>query len=1087
MKTAFFQRLAVLALLFAGVRAEAASTIRLIYGESWSRAGRELKATLSGSEFRTLAKGEYVLECVDESGGRASPENLGSLKLPAIFVISEGGNCFHVYENVPAGLTVKRLLARVRKVDAIRREGERTGFATAENCGEFLSKMERFVGGPRRVIAKGFYWDVFQKLKQLDPMDETGWIRHFSLGEEFDRNTKADGLELVIKANEFREKGDFSGGEAFVSRQMNNLPRKRLTKEQQQSLLMARFALYREDASKREEMLGLLRKVAAFDEDTFWGTAAVGWLNLLKEPPLSTYWGWRKGDFKGPQLKQTVKYGVDCRFKRAGTYTVSFVRGAGSPDAPRFESVKLLARDEVVATLDKPKVEGDATTFEFVLDREFRGKITAMTVNGTAAPGGDSFGEIRIERRVLRPRKEKAAASGAAATAGAGQATGKKTGSVADYIRQSVDKGTIADIQRREGGAAFLAKFFKDVAWMEQFAGSGLWDTNPWRDGRFKGDAEARLAHDVMLASKALEALDLLVWNDRDGFIDTKLGRNVATALALNHGADFAPEKLVQIMECYREWARNGTLHDAALKHDTARWREVLTFGQNAGLPVENLRWIHDFANLDAERYYGVCWQCAYRLFNCFGASVHGPMYYAPWHHRWNIQELRYRVGGVCGALSKFGSHAAASHGIRSYTAGQPGHCAYMLWDYNHDRWGIAYAVTGHTGPHFSLGGGMFAGAEEWNRYFGSKTRMEAERLRWKGEYAKAMRMAPGNWQAAEDWLLRLQAKNAPVAEWTEFVDALCETFRTAPAQGWTLYLHYLRKLDGRAAKIDAAKRGFAAFQEFPGETSEAPYFDEIALEPVAKLLDGDTKALWEILPAALDGQAKSKTFYRQLINWSAQKLMTDAETSKRFLTVVGKSALKTGASLDYRGMILKAAESGDIAMFRQVYQLMDKLAPDLKPKPGDRAWPLERDGGKLLSPDGLLKISKTCGYDNPINYRNALDAQDFKAGNAFHTDGETAPWGIVVLPGSSEITGVTVVNSGSAYNATRQVPIRVWLSDDGIDWQQVYASDKVESEWKCTLQTPVKARYIKVGRAPDAKKEVFHLHKILVYGKKLY
>ena len=48
-----------------------------------------------------------------------------------------------------------------------------------------------------------------------------------------------------------------------------------------------------------------------------------------------------------------------------------------------------------------------------------------------------------------------------------------------------------------------------------------------------------------------------------------------------------------------------------------------------------------------AERYYGVCWRCAYRLFNCFGASVHGPMYYAPWQHRWNTQEPAIEHGDV--------------------------------------------------------------------------------------------------------------------------------------------------------------------------------------------------------------------------------------------------------------------------------------------------------------------------------------------------------------------------------------------------------------------------------------------------------
>ena len=93
----------------------------------------------------------------------------------------------------------------------------------------------------------------------------------------------------------------------------------------------------------------------------------------------------------------------------------------------------------------------------------------------------------------------------------------------------------------------------------------------------------------------------------------------------------------------------------------------------------------------------------------------------------------------------------------------------------------------------------------------------------------------------------------------------------------------------------------------------------------------------------------------------------------------------------------------------------------------------------------------------------------------------------MVKLPGSSDITGVIVVNSGGGQNGPRQVPLRVWTSEDGESFKQVYASETNEGEWKIQLPAPVKAQYVKVGRAPEAKEEVYHLYKILVYGKKLY
>ncbi len=651
---------------------------------------------------------------------------------------------------------------------------------------------------------------------------------------------------------------------------------------------------------------------------------------------------------------------------------------------------------------------------------------------------------------------------------------------VKSYIRSVVGDDTLKEIQGREGGKKFLSQFFSDVDWMEQFAGSGPWSNEPWQG----------LKTNTQNAGKALKALDLLVWNDEDEFITgsgSKIGRYAATALALNHGWNWDDEKLVRVMECYREWAKDGTLNTDAWNHDVRKWREIMGFGQNAELSVENLRWIHDFANVDADRYYAVCWNLAYRLWNCFGASVHTADYYRPWAHRWNTQELRYRVGGVCGAISKFGSHSAASHGVRAYTAGQPGHCAYILWDYNMDAWGLGNAVTAHTDPHNTLGGQGFAALQEQDRYFEDKRRMTAEYLRWKGDFKDSMRMCPGNWCAAVAWYCELEKRNAPQAEWDDWAATVRETFSEAPAQGWQLYLPYLNRMKGRDAKLAAAKLALAAMRENKAKTVEAPYWDEIALTPLDKMFKDDDKAAWEIFETALEKQAGTPTFFRQTLAWGSNRLMTDGESAKRFLVMAGKIAQKYKVALDYKGMILKAAKDGDIVMFQQVYKLMDKLNPEMRPKGNGKGWPQEANGGQLLSKDGMLQTSGTSNWEDPVTYRNALDASDFAAGNAFHTDGGETPWGMVILPGASEIKAVTVVNV-PGQNAGRQVPLCIWVSDNGTDFKEIWRTNEVKNEWRYELPSPVMAKYIKVGRpAGTDNKQVFHLRKILVYGRKLY
>ena len=398
-------------ILAAGISlaADAASKVRLIYGEDWSPAGRAVKKTLLSSAFRTATQGRFSVELINEKYGEGEArENLGSTKLPAIFVISERGNCYFAYENVPYDITAEKLAKYLDKADRIRQEAERQSLVSVDELGTFLQKMEKYVGGPRRVISKGFYDDIYAKLKKADPEDKEGWQRHFEMwymdGGKRQSCRHSDGLEIVERANAYREKNETSLGTAFINEEFSK-PRKHLTKEQTQSLLMAKFALYREDASRTEEMNKLLQKVAQAGETTFWGTCAMGWLNWRKVPLLSVYFGWRKGDFKGSRFATDVVYGVQYSFNKVGHYTIAFDKDGGSSGQLKIESIELKAGDEVVATLKTPAYELNRTSFEYDLKRENRGRITSITVKGQADDGAGTSGKILIKRQVLRPRK----------------------------------------------------------------------------------------------------------------------------------------------------------------------------------------------------------------------------------------------------------------------------------------------------------------------------------------------------------------------------------------------------------------------------------------------------------------------------------------------------------------------------------------------------------------------------------------------------------------------------------------------------------------------------------------------------------
>ena len=650
---------------------------------------------------------------------------------------------------------------------------------------------------------------------------------------------------------------------------------------------------------------------------------------------------------------------------------------------------------------------------------------------------------------------------------------------VKNYIIKVVGADTIKEIKEREGGQAFLEKFFKDQKWMEQFAGSGIFNPDGWRDAQKNN------------ASTALKALDLLAWNDKpisEGkmWMDTEIGRNACTALALDHGGDFDDEKLVSIAELYRGWDKDGTLHADCYKMDTRQWREVMAFGQNSELSAENVKWSHEFATVPWGKYYGTCWECHYRMVNCFGASVHGSDYYRPWQHAWSTQELRYRVGGVCGGLSKFGSSNAFSHGIRSYTAGQPGHCAFMLWNVDEARWDHAYSVTGHTGQHFRLNSDThrFPAAEEQDRYYQNPRRMDAEFLRWQGKYKESMLMANNNWQAADEWRATLKGK-ARNMEWDDFGKTVVQTFSDAPCLGWCLYNSYLDSFGtDKEGMLAAVMKGFK-MQEHVGKTPEVMYLDEDILDGIAARFKGNQEAQKKIFRGALAGYLTTPTFLRQSITWGATKFMHNSEEIAWYLDTLEKVALRGKAKLDYRGMIVSASQAGDISTFKQVYSLMDKVSPGEAPKTAGKAFPLKDYGGDLLSQDGMLQISTTSNWDSPIRYRNVLNAEDYAEPNGFHTDNDEAPWAQVKLAGETTVKGVTVVDR-SGQNKNRQVPMEILISDDGVAWEKVAGEKSIKDEYKFDIGGK-NAKYVRVARAQGAGKMPFHLHKILVYGTKNY
>jgi hypothetical protein len=160
---------------------------------------------------------------------------------------------------------------------------------------------------------------------------------------------------------------------------------------------------------------------------------------------------------------------------------------------------------------------------------------------------------------------------------------------------------------------------------------------------------------------------------------------------------------------------------------------------------------------------------------------------------------------------------------------------------------------------------------------------------------------------------------------------------------------------------------------------------------------------------------------------------------------------------------------------------------------PEDQPYAREAFGGVLLSEnaefDGMS--SKLDEWRNtPERWRmmfsveptliRCIDHDEDTRG--FHTKEEVSPWVQFKLDGRRKITGMQVE---IFREPDRACPLKVWTSEDGRNFREVYEDMVERSRYMIDLRGKnVTAKYIRIGRVEGIRKHWFFLDKILVYGK---
>lgn len=826
--------------------------------------------------------------------------------------------------------------------------------------------------------------------------------------------------------------------------------------------------------------------------------------------------GWKRRFEMGTGISLVEKA---TKFRRDGDFAggAKFIATLRAVPTNSLEVVQRQAVDMAEYALwrkDESRKESNKALLRHALSLG-RDTVWGQSALGYLILSGEKFEKRRRGSAKVRPRP--AAADGAERRAdpekvrkafaeikpGVGFDERKKLCIARQAVLRRIGKDGLDALCARPGAVPFVRAFFSDRTWLEDFAWSGR--CNDWKG--------------------AVLALESIVFQDAGRWLGggDDAGRRFATALALSC-PKMSEAWYADALDAYRATALAKRLHRHALSQPVWQWRFALQQFSHRSYPAsvekgfdydaelaDQQRLLDKYANVPAAKYDKTCWLVPWRQDNCFGENVHRPFYYESWRaaDEWILRRYTPVVGGVCGELSKFGSACANAHGLASNPVGQPSHCAYSrrLMD---GTWAISYSVGRPTGnyclfdfadygpwTYFQAHEGTFEGDRE--------RRLNADRLLEMARFAedekcpqedvadlyaracRAWKTHYGAWRLRGEWIVRA---GRPLAEHRSFVKECASALRGWREPLWDVFTPYFERFakerDGEALcgeiaqMIPLVRQGEDKIQE-EGDFAKAL---ERWIKPFAK----DKAKKEHVYMAALEAQYGTRDYFAQLMSSCAEAALDDPGMLDRLGALVsrlsaGDGSQSTGLSL--AKPILAASRKKDIETFRKLGVIQKRLSP-IKASGSPYS---ERDfGGVIVSADGMLTTSSTCHWDNPANYPYALDATRY-VGNAFHTENEKEPWGMVTLAGPCTVRGILVVNMHpSDWCRDRQVPLEVLVSEDGEKWTSVMSEKKRRDEYRVDLGGKAqRARFVKVRRAPGAKDGPFHLTKILVYGDRLY
>lgn len=596
---------------------------------------------------------------------------------------------------------------------------------------------------------------------------------------------------------------------------------------------------------------------------------------------------------------------------------------------------------------------------------------------------------------------------------------------------------------------------------------------------------------------------------DNPDMVSNRMVRDIATATALEYAkSNWNQQDAVDRANFYIQSWKDDRLNTV---FDTLpMWQRRMVCGCKGDNPygsIASLSWAQDNMRLPADRYSGSCWRCAYRLNNIFGDSIHGPLYYAPFEGQMgdNREAMTYHVGGVCGSLSHFGAFAALANGVPAMTAGEPGHCAFIVLV--GDKWTPAYSLSWQRGLHWQVFRNVhsYSSLHSASELFSDEQKAETDTSNaWRilgnmaaaaGDlnqatscYEKATKAQPRNWYCWREWMETLtESKSATAGHWSQLNDTLCATLVPMyPEMAFELMQKGM--VDGLAKAMGnnpaQLRKAYLKFWQSIKEMGpDRWHIETLADKQLAAMgiSNKNPKELCSYFSEVLDLLIGDEKYGPAMLNWgnTLGNKLSDADKSLLTQAMI-KGISKSGdMSVEARikllsPTVLAAEKSHDMASFNAIGKIIADMGhknPDVK-IPAFDPYP-----GKLASEGGLVWMSSTSNWDKPHEHAGLLTPQ----GGTFHTAKDKDAWVAVELPRQVHVTGVVIITAPG--NMHRHNNMVIQVSENGKDWTDVQNLGPCNQRiMRSDLggKLPV-AKYVRILRIGGP--EFFHLNGIYIYG----